>query len=388
MAFTLPHAGSWQIGGFRLPDFGITERIAGNTAPRNAQGGSSIINPTPQEFLPSNFQTAEQIVQQRNAGTLRTPGNPGGVLGANTSNTGGGGQAPSQQQQPSYDDQAARMQQEVDQLFSGGYDYLNQLQQSTQGMLPNLLTAAAAPYEAQLPILGQQRSDALSSNQGIQEAERNREQNAIAAARRLFQELTQANTQRFGGAQGNSAGQFVNDTLGKQLMSNIGNIQNTAGENIKGLLTQAQSIESNYQTQVASLTKAIEGAKAQAQSEFQARLDQINNSKFQLEQNKSTAKLDALRELRARINQIEDSNTAYARQLDMMKQQAVAPIQQALQQFGNVANQQVSLATPPTAQYSTVNGGPASTGSQSIMGYLNPVNNRKLSPFDYFGAQA
>lgn len=50
----LPHIGSWG-----LPDFGVTEWLSGTN--RNNQGGSTLNSPTTQEFLPQNFQSAEQI---------------------------------------------------------------------------------------------------------------------------------------------------------------------------------------------------------------------------------------------------------------------------------------------------------------------------------------
>ena len=83
------HIGSWGT-----PDFGITEWLAGKNTPRNTQGGSTLSNTQPQEFLPQNFQSAENIQSSVQSGTYKSPfstTSTGGdqTLGASTANTGG-----------------------------------------------------------------------------------------------------------------------------------------------------------------------------------------------------------------------------------------------------------------------------------------------------------
>jgi len=70
------HPGAWGT-----PDIGLTELLQGSNAPRNMQGGSTLRNVTTQEYLPSNFRTAEQI----------KAASGGQVLGSTTTGGGGGG---------------------------------------------------------------------------------------------------------------------------------------------------------------------------------------------------------------------------------------------------------------------------------------------------------
>lgn len=80
------HVGKWGT-----PEYSITEKL-GDPNVRNAEGGSVLGTADVNEMLGPNFKTGEQILAERNAGTLITPGNPTGTWPASTGggNTGGG----------------------------------------------------------------------------------------------------------------------------------------------------------------------------------------------------------------------------------------------------------------------------------------------------------
>ena len=189
MALIKNPKGSWG-----LPDFGITEWLQGGN--RNAQGGSSLLGAKPQEFLPQNFQSAENVVQQRNAGTLTTPGYPSGVPKTSSIPTGGGGgQVPGQQAQQgggdpySGMDESAKSQAQVElEAALNEYDYnageLNaqsgQLDTQRTSSLGTIDTEAAraqkegltAKEEATSATLSAQ-GKALSTAQDVQRTNRN-----------------------------------------------------------------------------------------------------------------------------------------------------------------------------------------------------------------------
>ena len=178
------HIGSWGT-----PDFGITEWLAGKNTPRNTQGGSTLSNTQPQEFLPQNFQSAENIQSSVQSGTYKSPFSTtstggGQTLGASTANTGGGYQDPLAGQGEAAKSQA---QIELEQTL-GEYDRyaeearaqsanLDTQKASAMGSMENTLSrskaeATAAKGEATSATLSA-KNKALGTAQDVQRSNRN-----------------------------------------------------------------------------------------------------------------------------------------------------------------------------------------------------------------------
>lgn len=160
------HAGSWSIGGWKLPDFGITERFTRN---RTAQGGSNFFGPTaPVTYTPTTTQT-----QNITSNPIQVTSNPGQLpyTGGTTSTY--NAPAPTgttSEPQPSYDPYA-----QIRNEISSGWDsYINSLNDQLNG-LPGQRTAQEQVVENQykqgvnqmglqrtqgLDVLSQQRTQA------------------------------------------------------------------------------------------------------------------------------------------------------------------------------------------------------------------------------------
>lgn len=289
--------------------------------------------------------------------------------GNNSGNSGGGSSAPAApsfyfdpstgQKFGSYGDFLS----EINNAFGGASDILNQQESSIRAGEQDLYKQATAPYESQIPLLEQAKTENLTRNTSQANSEKQTAFNAIDAARNLANELRQGAQQRFGGS--SSAGEFAYNLLGREQQRQFGNIQNTLGQNLSKLSEQANSIVSGFQSELQKLNVQKEGAIAAARDEFRRRLDQINSARFELEQNKAQAKLQELYNLRARAQQIEDQYRQFTMNLQTQAQQAFMNTQQALQQYQAQTGQQVQTNAYANPAYPQFGGGavnPASDG--------------------------
>lgn len=242
-------------------------------------------------------------------------------------------------------------------ILSGEQDYYNS---ATQG------------YDAQKPIL-QQGLDQGNALIGSQRNDNSvQEQNALAAARRVYNELRQGVQQRFGGGGPDTTGGFANEFYGREFARNMGNTQNTAGQNSQKLNDQAQTLLGNYNAQLQKLEGDKQAALSSAKDAFRQRLDQIDAMKGQALENKAAMKLQELQNLRAQAAQIEAQNVQFQQQLQLQQQAALQGLSQNVNSFGQTANRSTSTNSYSNPAYSALGGGQATTISNNISGSYDP----------------
>jgi len=189
----------------------------------------------------------------------------------------------------------------------------------------NYLNTATSPYDAQLPLLQTQRDSALQNNSQMQNTQDMDQQNAIASARRLYSELGQGVKQRFGGT--NSAGEFAQQFYGREFQKQLGDVQNTHGKNIAVLQDKAAQIDAEHQANLRQISLQRDAAKAQAQIDFQNKLDEISQAKGQIAQAKADRKLQALQGYRQNLLQVEQNFNAFAQNMALQKQAQQADLE-------------------------------------------------------------
>lgn len=264
--------------------------------------------------------------------------------------------------------QQAVLQGQVNDAFAPNDTLLSQMLNGFQGQEQNYYDQATKPYDAQLPLLTQARDEFLTQNtQNLNLNEANR-QNALADARRQFQELSYGNQQRFGGD--NSTSQFASDLTGREYMRGVGNTNNTAGQNAYQLNNQALNLNKEYQNKLQSVTLQKEAALAQAKTDFQDRLRQIQGLQLQNNQAKAQLQLQALQELRSRIQTVNDQATAFQQQQQSLYNQGLANISQAIAQYQAYAGTPVNLQNLPIAQFSQYGGIQGGGGGNTQQGYV------------------
>lgn len=331
--------------------------------------GSSMTNPNYASYKGSNTAVYGPYI----AGSSMTNPNyssykGSSVLGASASantapqNQGGGGgnsqpqqSAPQQNTQPNYGPSPDDLTNQVSNAYSDVDNVLNQRMNDLMGSKQNFLDQYTKPYDAQQPTLDQayNQGTALTSQQLDQT--RQQSSNAIADARRLFNELGQGVAQRFGGS--NSAGEFANQFYGREFQRQQGQIQNTQGQNERSLQQQQADLLGKYQSQTQALQAQKAAMLAQAQDVFNQRIDAINQAKGEAAQNKAGLKLQALQELRNRAYQINDQSVAFERNLIAAHQAAMDQLKNTIALYASRAATPIGLNAYQNPVYSQINSG-------------------------------
>jgi len=321
MAKTL---GLWNVGGMNLPDWGVSEnkyvqalfpsaRTVNNPAQMPGATGLTSgarlttnstnvpvpnFNTTPVSLnLFSNTPTGDR--QSVNNTTSNYGGNQSGqVLGSSTGG-GGGGNFPDV---PGY---SGPSDEEINNAYQGAYSQLNAQEQAMRGQQP--LTEAEllrqgesmkSPYDL--------REQEGAADLGRQESQTRRaEQNAMAQARQLFNELSQYNVSRFGA--GTSTGGAAMELLGRSTQGQMGNVTGTAAENIQKIADAGRALKQFVFTAKTDIDKQVRGKLDQAQQWFKDQLGQINANRASLESDKASKRYEALQ---ARSNFVNQMNQA------------------------------------------------------------------------------
>lgn len=266
--------------------------------------------------------------------------------------------------------QAVSQEDEVNNVFNDAYSRLDTIEKDTRAGEQNFYDQYTKPIDALRPELDQSWSDAQLNNSSQKQDVNQREANAFADARRLFDELRTGSRQRFGGS--SSMGEFANAFLGREQQRQMGQVQNTAGQDMRKLSDQYVSLKKNYDAQVQGLGEKRAGALAQAKTLFDQKISEINSMRFGLDQNKAQAKLQALRDLQTQAQNIENTYRTYGLQLQSQLNESNLNLRNAVLGYKAQAGQQLplsqlSITNPLNGQQSQF----TDTGAIQPMGQLN-----------------
>lgn len=333
MAFQSYGSGNW----FKLPELGLTEKYFGGK-------NDSVFN-SANESGGTGWDGSMENVP-------KAPSSTGDVLGTSQSpapkqsTSGGGGSTPTyssgSNQSNGEDTSKGTYDQEqsmIDDMYNSNSSYLNSLQSNLQSGEQDFYNTYTQPYDAQTPLIEQARDQGLQSISNQQNVAGQQEQSALAAARQLYNELTQRNQQAFGGSALSSVGQAAGEILGRGAMQQFGNIRQGAQNTIQGLMTEARNVSEKATAQLQQLSMQKEAALSEARLAFRDKLSEIDRMRNELKSNRSAMKLDALREFRSNIQAIANQATAFQQSLEAMKYQADLSLRNAL----SSTQQQVDL---------------------------------------------
>lgn len=390
-----------QLGyNFGLPGLGISENPG--TPYSAARTPSQVYNTssTPYQYSGSN----SNLTPGYSTSPITTASNLPGVVTSPTTKTlsgstspsggsgGGGGSSTSSGPTKYTQDQALKMgldintlrsmglladsgpsgqdlQNQVDQAYGEANGIYDQMYNNAVNNKQNYIDSLTSGYDALRPDI--QSGYDTGVNQINQQRGQNDLQaaNAIDAAKQQYQELVSGNRNRFGA---NSAGEFANAFTGRQYQQNVGQAQQTQGQNSQALNSKLTDLTTNYNANIQKLNYQKATAIQQAQQAFQDRLDQINQMKGQLAQNKAQLKLQALQELRQRSYDLQDAFTNYQRQLTAQHAAAIDQLKTAVATSQAYSRQPVDLAQFSGPQFSQAFSNPYVPDYSNISGYYDP----------------
>ena len=195
-------------------------------------------------------------------------------------------------------------------------------------------------YESQRPLLQQQFQTGIE-NIGLQkEQTRGQRESALAQARRQYEEGLQKSQTLFGGVAGSSAGQASAEILGAEQLRQMGSAQTQSAQNLMALGTAERDLQGQLTTQLQQLEVKKQQDLMKLRDSFRQELNQINQQKGALSQNKANAQLQALQDYNNRRRQLDDLVTTQRMNLESFAEQA--RIQFGYNQRANAQSQAVA----------------------------------------------
>jgi len=219
----------------------------------------------------------------------------------------------------SFDLSAPEHYQEIESQYGARMDYLNKAEQAIRAGQPDILAGIAADMKAAQAKASTAKGKELGVLKGSATEATRRKEDALASARRLYNELRMGGRQRFGGA--SSAGEAMNTLLGIEQQRQMGQTRRGWGQTMQEISRRKADIENQYQDQLLQLEANDKNAKNQANQEFRARLDEINNNRLLASDAKIQARLGVLQDLRDKNFQIQAQNQQFRQQLEANRQQ-------------------------------------------------------------------
>lgn len=234
--------------------------------------------------------------------------------------------APQQGQTPSGPDLS-----QIDKEYQDTQNMLNdQYNQFAQGQ-DQYINSYTQPYDTMYTSENQAYNQGLNNNQQQGNQVQQQGASAMDSARSLFNQLQRGAQQRFGNQGVGSIGDYVGSSYGKDLLKNLTGTQNQVGQNMFELSNQKKQIDDTHATNMQKIDQAKITAANQAKMDFQNRLDQINQQKNVLSQNKANAKLGLLQEYRNNVQNIANWAAQAQAQATGNYQSLIENLQQQLQ---------------------------------------------------------
>lgn len=220
---------------------------------------------------------------------------------------------------------------EIDSAFAPQFANLD----ATQALTQNNYNQAVDVLDKQFGINRQtlqdqtQTANAQLAQQGDQAQQR--ALSAEAAARRLYNELSQANQQRFGGS--SSAGVAASELQGREFQKNRGNIRQALEDTIRTIDQQKLEVQNQYNNAIQQLRLDYEQSRNSVRQRFDETMLQIASSRDMLEEQKREARQGALKEYRDQILQLNIQAADFSNTLQNQAQAATQTIDSALGQY-------------------------------------------------------
>jgi hypothetical protein len=341
----LSSAGINQYGGVGYDSYGPAQTVvpAGSTPPPSGGGnpnpspssGGSGLNP---HINPATGVWDDNYYQQHG---------------------GGGGQ-------PGVDEAA------INSVYQPTMNYLNQAEGAVRQDFPNVLDAAQKAYESAIQELSGNKQRNVSTIQNNTVTAGQQKENALSAARRLYDELRRGYQQRFGGA--SSAGGAASEISNVEQQRQMGQTTQSYSDAMRQIQQQSSQLETDYQTGSMKILESKNQAIAQANRDFQNQLLQIAGQRAQTESEKAAARLDALNNLRNQAYTAQQDALKYQQSLDIFYKQQQADVQtyaQKLQLAGQVSQSAINqflgnTTTNPTSNLQTGSSGGQNTALTGI----------------------
>lgn len=346
--------GLWNIGGFNLPDFGISEALG--IGPNNA----GVTNPGS-----SKLQTNTTVpVAGRNVPTYVAPKTVN-ITPTNTNNSQAysnysapsspvaQSQQPYQQIQQAQDNGNSQIESDYNQSMS----MLDSAQSGLQGQAQNANSVIDTGAGAATNEINNTQSIAQTGVADTLATGESQAKTAAMQARDVFRQTQQSNNAQLSalGISSSSVTEALAEKLGVDTARRIAGVSDSLGSIRLNATKEMGRIKDYYQGQISTLTQHVADQKQAIQSSLIQGLNQINQSRSQAASDKASARANLLSQVQSQIYQLTTQQQQFQQSLDQWAQQKSAALQPVAQDPSYVTNL-VTQAANLTKQYQTTPG--------------------------------
>lgn len=271
----------------------------GSSSSSGVRGGSTI--------HPSSLQARGSVPGASTTGTTTRSGGSGGST-----------QTTSQPSAPSFDDL-------IDNAFNSTVSFLDKQASNLRGQLPGIESDINSMYGESVNTLAADKQSGLRDIDAAQVGGEQRQEDAITAATRLYNELTMGGRQRFGGA--SSAGEAYQSLAGRELQRNNQQI----ATDFSNFMGQVEGARTKLNEQYTLSLQNLEGQKnrmlSEARRDLQNKLMQIEGQKAMAQAEKANRKLEALQAMRNQVYQINLAMADETKRVNEIKNSLESEIQ-------------------------------------------------------------
>ena len=208
---------------------------------------------------------------------------------------------------------------EINNTFNESNAYLDRNVALAEDARTAANAAVRSDEAANLSELGVSKQENIDSLAKQERAGQTRYEDASAKARRIWQEMTIGNQQRFGGASG--AGRAMSEIQGAEMQRQMGANSRQFNEFSQEAEVARNFIETKYQDGLVKVKQITQNAIANVQQNFTNALMQINNLKSANAREKGEAKLNALKAVRDQVMQLKSQEVQQQQALELMREQ-------------------------------------------------------------------
>jgi hypothetical protein len=316
------------------------------------------------------------------------------VTNTNTNTNTGGGQQGESEAGKSQQTQVPQgpSESDINAVYDPTMGYLNQAESNVRSDFPNVLDQAQQSYETAIAELtaGKTKNEGTIT-QNVTTAT-NRKEDALTAARRLYDELRRGYQQRFGGS--TSAGQAASELSSVEQQRQMGQTNRGFNDTMAQIEQSKVQLDQDFQTGSMKILQYKNDAITSANRDFQNKLLEIQGKRAETESAKAQYRLQALTDLRNQAYAASQQAQQFQQQLEMQKQSQqadlqtyAAKLQMAGQGVSSVTNQYNPMGNVQSGLQVGSSGGQNTTPQYTGIKTSRPEDelrgaiNQKLDPY-------
>lgn len=278
------------------------------------------------------------------------------------------------------------IQSQIDALYNPSFQYLTEAENTLNAQYPDVQKSIQGQFDVNTQMLNDQNTSGLSTLDRNATSAGYRKEDALTAARRLYDELRRGYQQRFGGS--TSAGEAASELSSVEQQRQMGLTQRSYSDTMAQIDTQKYDLDRGYSTAKTKLKYDTDSAFSQAKSDFQNKLLSISQSRSQIASAKAQASLSALQTLRNEVFQINSQKIQFEQTLELQRSQAATALDTYARQMQMSGQGSQSALNNYFNQTTTTPASPLSINSsngQNTPNYTGQISGKVFKGYDQNG---